>query len=72
VTAGRLSRIVEMKAIYPQILAKLQSFPYGAYMFKKEKKKKRKEKLTQRFAVLLYYHRASTLNHCYLLAWGIC
>lgn len=45
-TAGRLSRIVEMKAIYPQIRAKLQSFPYGAYMFKKNKKEnKRKEKL---------------------------
>jgi len=33
-----------MKAIYPQIRAKLQSFPYGAYMFKKNKKRKEKKR----------------------------
>lgn len=43
-TAGRLSRIVEMKAIYPQIRVKLQSFPYGAYMFKNEKKNKKNKR----------------------------
>lgn len=47
-TAGVLSRIVKTKAIYPRIRAKLQSFPYGAYMFKKNNQKKEKKKIKEK------------------------
>lgn len=34
-----------MKAIYSQIRAKLQSFPYGAYILKEKGKNKKKGKI---------------------------